>query len=481
MWSKVILALALSAPVRSQQAGKLVVETHPPLTVSSCTTSGCTKQTKSVTVDANWRWLEDSAVNCYTGNLWDQTNCPSSASGATQCAANCNLEGATYEESYGITSKDDSLTLAFITKDTPGTVELTNVGSRTYLMASQTKYEMFKLLNKEFTVTVDVSKLPCGLNGALYFVEMAESGGMSGTTDGFTGNKAGAEFGTGYCDAQCPRDLKFIAGEANVIDWVPSDTDANAGFGFYGNCCDELDIWEANSISQAYTPHTCSNTKQQKCEGPDGTNSCGEGTDEDPEARFAGFCDKNGCDYNPYRYGVTDFYGPGKDFDIDTTKPLTLVTQFITDDATDTGDLVEIKRFFIQNGNLWEMAPVAVPSVETGEWVSYNSITDDFCSDTRAYFNESHNDFKKYGGLKSMGESMARGHVLVMSLWDDHAVNMLWLDSLYPPASPNPHDMRGSCPETSGVPAEVEVSAASASVTFSDVRFGPIGSTFMQQ
>lgn len=121
------------------QAGKLVVETHPPITVSSCTTTGCTKQTKSVTVDANWRWLEDSAVNCYTGNLWDQTNCPSTEAGALNCAKNCNLEGATYEESYGITSKDDALTLAFITKDTPGTVELTNVGSRTYLMASDTK------------------------------------------------------------------------------------------------------------------------------------------------------------------------------------------------------------------------------------------------------------------------------------------------------------------------------------------------------
>ena len=28
-----------------------------------------------------------------------------------------------------------------------------------------------------------------------------------------------------------------------------------------------------------------------------------------------------------------------------------------------------------------------------------------------------------------MGESLARGHVLVMSLWDDHLANMLWLDA----------------------------------------------------
>jgi cellulose 1,4-beta-cellobiosidase len=36
---------------------------------------------------------------------------------------------------------------------------------------------MFKLKNKEFTFTVDVSNMPCGLNGALYFVEMPEDGG----------------------------------------------------------------------------------------------------------------------------------------------------------------------------------------------------------------------------------------------------------------------------------------------------------------
>ena len=31
-----------------------------------------------------------------------------------------------------------------------------------------------------------------------------------------------------------------------------------------------------------------------------------------------------------------------------------------------------------------------------------------------------------------MGDSMARGQVLVLSLWDDHEAHMLWLDSDYP-------------------------------------------------
>ena len=34
-------------------------------------------------------------------------------------------------------------------------------------------------LDKEFTFDVDVSNLPCGLNGALYFVAMDKDGGTS--------------------------------------------------------------------------------------------------------------------------------------------------------------------------------------------------------------------------------------------------------------------------------------------------------------
>jgi len=57
---------------------------------------------------------------------------------------------------------------------------------------------------QEFTFDVDVSQLPCGLNGALYFSEMPADGGMSK----YPANKAGAKYGTGYCDSQCPRDIK---------------------------------------------------------------------------------------------------------------------------------------------------------------------------------------------------------------------------------------------------------------------------------
>ena len=57
---------------------------------------------------------------------------------------------------------------------------------------SQTKYQTFNLLNNEFTFDVDVSKLPCGLNGALYFVAMEQDGGAAS----YPSNKAGAKYGS---------------------------------------------------------------------------------------------------------------------------------------------------------------------------------------------------------------------------------------------------------------------------------------------
>jgi len=56
---------------------------------------------------------------------------------------------------------------------------------------------------------------------------------------------------------------------------------------------------------------------------------------------------------------------------------------------------------------------------------------------------------------------------------------MLWLDSDYPtdqdPSKPGV--ARGSCSKDSGKPSDVESNHADASVTFSNIRFGEIGST----
>ena len=138
-------------------------------------------------------------------------------------------------------------------------------------MDGDNRYKQFKLANKEFTFDVDVSKLPCGVNGAVYFSQMLADGGAS-----FPDDKAAANYGVGYCDAQCPHDIKFINGEANTIDWSPAETDSNSGGGKYGSCCAEMDLWEANSRSQAFTTHPCQVTGAFRCDGIDcGDNDSG--------------------------------------------------------------------------------------------------------------------------------------------------------------------------------------------------------------
>jgi cellulose 1,4-beta-cellobiosidase len=197
----ILLALSFTAMAFGQQIGTNMAESHPSLTWQKCTGSGCTNVNGKVVLDANWRWTHNVGgfTNCYTGNTWDSTLCPD---GAT-CAKNCALDGADYQGTYGVSASGSALTLKFVT-----TSSQKNIGSRLYLMADDSNYQMFDLLNQEFTFDVDVSQLPCGLNGALYFSEMAKDGGLSANS----GNKAGAKYGTGYCDSQCPRDIKFING-----------------------------------------------------------------------------------------------------------------------------------------------------------------------------------------------------------------------------------------------------------------------------
>eukprot|EP00966_Prymnesium_polylepis_P242814 5615287-Prymnesium_polylepis.1 len=48
-------------------------------------------------------------------------------------------------------------------------------------MEDEHTYQMFNLKNKEFAFDVDVSKLGCGINGALYMVQMDADGYSGGT------------------------------------------------------------------------------------------------------------------------------------------------------------------------------------------------------------------------------------------------------------------------------------------------------------
>ncbi|GAM28417.1 hypothetical protein SAMD00019534_115930, partial [Acytostelium subglobosum LB1] len=435
----------------AQQAGTMTPEVHPQMTWQKCQQGGhCEQVQGEVVMDANWRWVHSAqGTNCYTGNLWNEQYCPDDVT----CAANCALDGAQYESTYGVTTQGDALRLNFVTQG-----QNKNVGSRLYLMANDSDYQMFQLLGQEFTFDVDVSNLPCGLNGALYLVSMDSDGGMAKHPT----NKAGAKFGTGYCDAQCPRDVKFIQGQANSEGWTPTST--NSGLGGHGSCCAEMDLWEANSMATALTPHACDTPGNVMCDG----DKCGGASSTN---RYSGTCDPDGCDFNPYRMGNETFFGPG--LTVDTKKVVTVVTQFITDDGTPTGTLTEIRRFYVQDG---KVIPNSLSIVED---VPGNVINQEFCVQQKKAFGDV-DSFNQHGGLKAMGEAIQGGMVLVMSLWDDYAVDMLWLDSSYPTNVPanQPGVARGGCSTTSGSPSYVESQYPNAYVVYSNIKVGPHNSTF---
>lgn len=111
--------------------------------------------------------------------------------------------------------------------------------------------------------------------------------------------------------------------------------------------------------------------------------------------------------------------------------------------------------------------------------VSGNSITTSYCDAQKKTFGDQ-NKFEELGGLKAMGGSIGRGMVLALSVWDDHAVNMLWLDSTFPTdKSPTaPGVARGTCAITSGEPADLEKNSPNSQVIYSNIKIGAIGSTF---
>jgi cellulose 1,4-beta-cellobiosidase len=159
---------------------------------------------------------------------------------------------------------------------------------------------------------------------------------------------------------------------------------------------------------------------------------------------------------------------------VNTNSVFTVVTQFITSTGTSSGTLSEIRRYYVQGG-------VVIPNSYSNfpSFGPYNSITDAFCVAKATLFGDS-TGFETKGGLAEMGTSLSTGMVLVMSLWDDYAVDMLWLDSDYPTNASvtAPGVARGPCPTTSGVPATVESQSPGAYVVYSNIKWGALNSTF---
>jgi cellulose 1,4-beta-cellobiosidase len=109
-----------------------------------------------------------------------------------------------------------------------------------------------------------------------------------------------------------------------------------------------------------------------------------------------------------------------------------------------------------------------------------NSITNEFCSKSVKVFGGP-DKFTDMGGLKHLSDSLDRGMVLVMSLWDDKGdTNMLWFDGAFPPdASPKmPGVIRGPCTRADSNVTDFEAKNPEAFVQFSNIRVGELDSTY---
>jgi len=414
MASRLALGLtALLAGVATAQKPGPSTEVHPKLITQRCTKAGgCKDATNYLVLDSLSHPVYQASSRQHNCGDWGQkpnaTACPDKES----CAVNCIMDGIPDYSTYGVTTEGKSLRMQQI-KD--GRV----VTPRVYLLdETEQKYDFPDLTGNEFTFDVDVTKLPCGMNSALYLSEMEADGAKSAL------NPGGAYYGTGYCDAQCFV-TPFINGVGNIEG--------------KGSCCNEMDIWEANSRASHIAPHTCNQTGLYLCEGA--------------ECQDEGVCDKAGCGWNPYRVNITDYYGRGNGFKVDTTRKFTVITQFPAKD----GVLQSIKRMHIQDGKLIDAYTVDAPGLP-----KTNTMTDEFCEATGA------DKYLELGANKGMGDAMTRGMTLVFSIWWDQGGNMLWLDS----------GAAGPCNETEGNPDNIVKVEAQPEVTFSNVKWGEIGSTY---
>ncbi|PVI03099.1 glycoside hydrolase family 7 protein [Periconia macrospinosa] len=208
-----------------------------------------------------------------------------------------------------------------------------------------------------------------------------------------------------YSDVPCGENGAFYLSEMKP----DGQNNAAAGTGYcdaqcQGYCCNEMDILEANARATAMTGHPCN-----------GNN-----------------CDKGGCGYNPYASGQRNFWGQG--MTVDTSKPFTVVTQF----QANGGKLSSITRKYIQNGR------------------QINSGSINTCGSEAST-----------GGLTGMGAALGRGMVLAISIWNDAAQQMAWLDS----------GNNGPCRSGEGSPSNIQNQHPGTHVVYSNIKWGDIGST----
>lgn len=188
-WAPVLLGLVAA------QSPDTTPEVHPKLTTYKCTTDGgCVAQNSALVLEASQHEIyqkDNPDYDCGSrGSAPNATVCPDEAT----CQQNCILQGISDYSENGVVTDGAELTLHML--DADGSKN----SPRIYLLnEAEDEYEILRLVGQEFTFDVDMSKLPCGMNSAVYLSEMEARGGQDSSDLAV----AGAAYGTGYCDAQC--------------------------------------------------------------------------------------------------------------------------------------------------------------------------------------------------------------------------------------------------------------------------------------
>ncbi|CAL1132622.1 unnamed protein product [Cladocopium goreaui] len=329
-----------------------------------------------VMLDSRWRWLYNV----------DDKDCASLTDDAATLER-CYLQGlraSKYAAGYGVlvgTPNNRALTLRYATKDADSPSP--NYGSRVYLTDGE-GYSLFSPMAGEISFDIDISQVPAGMNAAVYLVSMNRYGNIASISNSGVMNVAGWRRGLGYCDAQCPKDLRFVQGTGYNSD------------NRYASCCPEMDLFEANRFVSALTAHPCKS---------DQASVCDSSTNPDCGAE----CDSNGGDINTFRDE-----GPGHALfnNVDPMLPFSVTTRFITNNGFSNGTLIEIEQELLQAGRSFK-----------------TSLTDQSVAESSKRFRSANKFGEVYGGLKQMGKSLRNGMVLVVALWSDPGGNMNWLDS----------------------------------------------------
>ncbi|KAJ7785355.1 concanavalin A-like lectin/glucanase domain-containing protein [Mycena maculata] len=208
MFPAALVSLCL-AVTYGQQICTQLAEAHPVLTTQQCAANEeCTTLQTSVILDSNWPWTHQTTRH---HQLLHRKHllCPDPVT----CVENCALDGANYEaRKRGKKRASANSSRQGATMGSPPEPTLVPA----FTSWPPTQYQLFQLLSQEFTFTIDMSHLGCGLNGALYLTgvlsmfiflsqnlalnnpEMDADGGVSK----YPNNKTGAQYGVGYCDSQ---------------------------------------------------------------------------------------------------------------------------------------------------------------------------------------------------------------------------------------------------------------------------------------